>query len=366
MMSLYRRFRVRWAFRSAREDLYEKLLEELGKEGAKRTETLSALFAAWAQREAKRDDWLGRSKWLAVAHASIANKMNNEGQTLSETLKNLVPFEERMVIWGGEQRGQLVPSLQHALRIKRILEEMKSNTRAALQQPAVGAFNVFITSFILGIFVWPDLLRSIPSQFWPGWAMPSISFDLWFARNWPVLGLIAPMLYLYFYTLSRWTGRTRAIADKIFPWAIYREEQANVLLTTLAGLLNNNFTIPHACEEMRIRSTPYLRWHLNRIVPQLEVLGDEALRALDTGLISRSVMDRLEDSKRNRDLAGTVQHVGDKSLAAMVRTAKRYAAVVSTIVSLFFVLLFLYSAAVQLIGTQTASDAYGHKLQRMH
>ena len=57
--------------------------------------------------------------------------------------------------------------------------------------------------------------------------------------------------------------------------------------------------------------------------------------------------------------------MGDKSLTAMVRIAKRYAQGVSMMASTFFVVLFLYSAAVQLIGTQDASQAYGAKLQRV-
>lgn len=373
MMRLYRRFRIRNAFMEAREEMYEKMIEELDKEngGGKRTETLSALFVAWAERQSdtqprtSRSRKTKRNKWLAAAYTSIAYKMNSEGRSLSDALLHLIPFEERMVIWGGEQKGELVESLHHVLRIKRTLEEMKANTRAALMQPIHGAANVFGTALLLGLWVWPDMMNSIPSEFWPGWTKPSIAFDLWFARNWPVLGIVAPLLYAYYYTLPRWTGQSRQIVDRVFPWATYREEQSNVLLTTLAGLLSNSkFTITHACEEIRAQASPYLRWHLNRITPQIEVLGDEALKAFDTGLISSAVMDRLEDAKRTRDLDRTIQHVGDRSLAAMVRISKRYAQYVSAIASFVFVILFLYSAAVQLMGTQNASQAYAAKLQR--
>ena len=358
MMGFWRRYRIRSSFMAVREEVYEKMIEELEKDGAKRTETLSALFRAWADRESKRN------RRLAAAHSSIAQKMNEEGRPLSETLRYLVPFEERMVIWGGEQKGELVGALGQALRIKRTLEEMKTNSRAATLQPLGGFANVFITALVLGFMVWPDLIAAIPLEYWPAWALPSISFDMWLARNWPVIGVIAPVLYTYYYTLPRWTGRARQAFDRVFPWAAYREEQANILLTTLAGLVGNKFTIPDACEEIRARSTPYLRWHLNRIIPLIPQLGEDALKAFDTGLISRQVMDRLEDAKRTRDLDRTIQHVGDKSLAAMVRIAKRYAEGVSMVASSIFVGLFLYSAAVQLIATQEASDKYGAKMAR--
>lgn len=359
VIQLYRRFRVRSAFMQAREDIYEKMIEELEKGGAKRSETLSALFGAWARRDARRNHW------LSVAHASISWRMNAEGLAFSDTLAHLAPFEERMVIWGGEQQGELVDSLHHALRIKRTLQEMKDNALAAAFQPVYWFLNVCVTACVLGFMVWPDMLDAIPAEFWPGWALPSISFDMWFARNWPVVGIIVPVLVAYIYALPRWTGRSRQLADRIFPWAAYREEQSNILLTTLAGLIRNKFTITHACEAIRTRSTPYLRWHLNRVVTRIPQMGENALGAFDTGLISRPVMDRLEDAKRNRDLDRTIEHVGDKSLAAMVRIARRYAERVSIVASIFFICLFLYSAAVQLIATQEASDAYGAMAQRV-
>jgi len=355
----YRKYRVRNAFMQAREDIYEKMIEELEKSGAKRTETLSALFGAWARRDMRRN------RWLAIAHTSIAYKMNAEGRPFSETLLHLAPFEERMVIWGGEQQGELVDALRHALRIKQTLEEMKANSLAAAFQPLYWFFNVCVTACVLGIMVWPDMMAAIPIEFWPSWALPSIAFDLWFAKNWPVIGILGPVLSAYIYTLPRWTGRSRQIVDRVFPWAAYREEQSNILLTTLAGLIRSKFTITHACDAIRVRSTPYLRWHLNRVVVRIPQMGENALGAFDTGLISRPVMDRLEDAKRNRDLDKTIEHVGDKSLTAMVRIAKRYAERVSIVASVFFIGFFLYSAAVQLIATQEASDAYGAMAQRV-
>lgn len=356
-MNLVRRYRIRSAFADAREDLYEKIIEALDKNDPKRTETLSALFSAWAEQAAKR------SKPLAAALDSIAYKLNNEGRSFSETLTYLVPFEERMVIWAGEQQGELVEAVQQALRIKRTMDEMKKNARAASLQPLSAAFNMLLTSFVMGVLAWPELMRNLPADFWPAWTKPSISFDLWFARNWPVLVLAVPVLSAHYYSLSRWTGKARQAVDRFFPWNIYRDEQANVLLTSLAGLVRNKFTIVHACEQIRERATPYLRWHLNRVLPRLEALGDDGLRAFDTGLIATAVMDRLEDAKRTRDLDQTIQHVGDRSLDRTVVFAKRRAQQASVIATVFFFTLFVYSAAVQIIGTQDAGDAYAAKIR---
>jgi hypothetical protein len=212
------------------------------------------------------------------------------------------------------------------------------------------------------------MMRDVREEFWPAWALPSIYWDMWIARNWPVLGIVFVLLVAYVYTLPRWTGRSRQFFDRIPPWSTYRNQNANILLTTLAGLLANKVLIKEALEQIRDRSTPYMRWHLNRIIPRTEGKGTDGkggdgLAAFDTGLLSQAIIDRLEDASRTRDLDKTIVHVGDKALESLVKFVKVRAHFVSTIGALIVACLFLYSSAVQLIATQQATDAYAVKLQ---
>jgi len=357
MMSLLRRLMIRNAFHEAREDIYESLAEELKKDSAKRTETISATFEAWARRDAKR------KLPIAIAHASIVRRLNDNGDSFADAIGPLIPFEERMIIWAGEHNGELSTALLHAVRVKNALSEMKDAVRAAVAQPAFGFLGVLFTSAMLGVLLWPEMLRDIKPQYWPGWALPGIYWDLWLARNWPVLGIIGILIGAYYYTLPRWTGRSRQWIDRFPPWSAYREENANVLLTTLAGFLSNRFVITDACEKIRERATPYLRWHLNQIIPKIEGKGESALEAFNTGLLSRPILDRLQDANRTRDLDKTIIHVGDKALKALVRHVKARANIINTLGSLIVAVFFLYSAAVQLIATQDATDRYASHLQ---
>jgi type II secretory pathway component PulF len=355
------RFIKRWYVRNAllenREVIFENLTDEVARDSAKRTDTISGVFSAWAARDSARR--------LAIAHAysSIARRMNEGGSSFADAIGPMIPFEEHMVIWAGEQNGQIELALKQATRIKQLLEKMKDSVRAAILQPIAQFLGVLLTSLLMGTLMWPDMLRDLKDEFWPTWAKPAIYFDLWVARNWPALGIVLILLVLYHYTLPRWTGRSRQLFDRLPPWSTYRNESANVVLTSLASFLSNGFLIKSALEQIRDKATPYLRWHLNRIIPRIDVKGADAIGALNTGLFSQAVLDRLEDASRTRDLDNTIIHVGDKSLESLIKLVTIRAQVVSTIGTVIIYTFFVYSASVQLIGTTQATQAYIKKLQ---
>jgi type II secretory pathway component PulF len=356
MIGAIQRFFIKNAFFEERESIYERVAEEMEGDGAKRMLTISEMFAGWAERDGKRQ------KGVAVAYASVANKINNTGCGLADAIAHLVPFEERMLIWAGEQNGKLPEALRSAIRIKIALAEMKDAVNAALAQPVFGFVGVVLTSWFMGSQLWPDMLRSINESYWPRWALPAIYFDLWITKNWPVLFIVGILIAVYHYSLPRWTGRVRHFVDRFPPYSVYREENANILLTTLAGFLSNRFVITDACIEINKKATPYLRWHLNRIIPRIEAEGDNVLEAFNTGLLSRAVIDRLEDAKRTRDLDKTIIHVGDKALSSLVRIVKLRANILNTVGTAVVGIFVLYSAAVQLIATQDATNKYTSQL----
>jgi type II secretory pathway component PulF len=354
------RWRIRRAFHLQREEVYELLADEVTRDTAKRTATISAVFASWEERDR------GRGLPIAIAHASIVRKMNEGGSSFADAIAPLIPFEERMLIWAGEKNGKLEEALRNTVRIKNLLAGMKDAVRAAVLQPAMQFLGVLMTSYMMGTMLWPDMLRDIKPDLWPSWALPSIYWDLWVGRNWPFLGIVLILLAAFHYSLPRWTGRSRQWFDKIPPWSTYRNENANILMTTLAGFLTNGFVITDALEQIRDRSTPYLRWHLNRMIPKIEGKGADAIAAFNTGLLTQAILDRLEDASKTRDLDKTIIHVGDKALESLIKIVKLRAHVVSTTGALLISLMFVYAAAVQMIGTQQATEAYkavltGHK-----
>ena len=91
-------------------------------------------------------------------------------------------------------------------------------------------------------------------------------------------------------------------------------------------------TLPPAFMSSPIRrrfaraSTPYLRWHLALMQQRIKIHGNDPIKAFETGLFSRAILDRLGDTLRTRSPDEALSHIGTKSLDAIVRLVRQSAA----------------------------------------
>lgn len=357
MFGAVKRWWIKDQFRDLRAQNYETLIEELSKDGARRTETISATFEAWAARDR------ARKRLVAAAYGAIAARMNVSGMSFADALSDLVPLEERLLIGAGEQSGNLAGGIDHAIKVKSAFEKMKDAVREATLLPLLQALGVIATSVAFGIQLWPDLLSTFPIEYFADWAKPGIYMDLWLAKNWPLLALIILFAGVYYVSLPRWTGRSRQFFDRLPPWSSYRDQTAIVVLTSLAGYLANGLVITDACKLIRDRAPPYMRWHMNRIIPAIEA-QENALEAFYTGLFSRAILDRLQDARRTRDLETTIVHVGFQALSGLVSLVQRNAATVNLIGRSAIAAMLFYTTAIQLIAVQDATDKYSTAVTR--
>ena len=109
---------------------------------------------------------------------------------------------------------------------------------------------------------------------------------------------------------------------------------------------------------IRDRASPYMRWHLNRIIRRYDSPGTEGVAALRTGLFSRRMMDRVEDAASGRSFDETLKDVGTRSLKLVVRTLKAQAVASSALMFIVVGVLFIYVTAVVVLGIQDATDAF--------
>lgn len=347
-------FKVWWAkraFMQVRADVYEIIASQLTDAGSRRIETLAETFAAWARRDSAR----GHS--VAAVYHAIEQRLR-KGQSFSSALKGFVPTEEIMLIDAGEASGRLAESFQAALASQSADAEMRGAMAGAMLQPIFNFLGFFVSSIALGKMLWPELMATFAEEFWPSWCLPLIKWDLWLADNWSITALILVLLPAYYYTLPRWYGRTRQIADHIAPWSLYRDRNASRLLVIIAGLIRAGMKVDDALERVRKASTPYMRWHLSVMLKRMQVHANEPIRAFETGLFSRPILDRLADAMRTRAPDEALSLMGDRSLQAIIKLVKRSAAFANSVCMLLIGLLFAYSIAVQVIGAQDASSAF--------
>lgn len=342
-------------FRSNRLDIYEQLLAKLDGVGRAAVQSVPEIFGEWALREKKRGDL------LAIVYDFIRRKTSN-GISLAESLRPFIDNDEYLILAGGEVRGDLVNSIRALLANVEARQNMFEAVVAAMWMPVLGLLSLVALSVGFGMFLWPEFTRAIPDQYWPAWTKPCINVQLWMGKNWMWMSIIFVLFWLYMATLDRWTGRSREFFDRLPPWSIHKGRLAANVLGAMAALVGAGLSVREAFVMIRDRASPYMRWHLNRIIRRYDSPGTEGVAALRTGLFSRRMMDRVEDAASGRSFDETLKDVGTRSLKLVVRTLKAQAVASSAVMFISVGVLFIYVTAVVVLGIQDATDLFTKSL----
>lgn len=341
-----------WSFRRQRLDMYETLVEALNEKSSNAKVTLRARFQRWEERDRKRNDL------RAHVYAHIERKLGQGGANLGDAIKPFIPPDEHLILATADRSGDLLQAVQLVIRNIVATNTMNSAVRGAMAQPMLGVVSMLLMSIWYGISMWPEFIRAIPRKFWPAWTLPCIDAQVWLANHWWALAGLAVVAVAYYATLDTWTGRVRTWFDRIPPWSIYRGRQASNLLCVLSALVACGMTVREALVLVQGYSTPYMRWHLARIIHRYDASGQDSLASLRTGLFSREILDRIEDAAANRTFDATLRHVGEVALNVIVRLVNLQANAANVSFLLVIGIGFVYLATVSVVGVQDATDAY--------
>lgn len=343
-------------FRANRLDIYEQLLAKLDPSGRASVQSVSEIFAEWALREKKRGDSLR----YVYDHV---RKKTEKGVSVAEALRPFLDNDEYLILAGGEVKGNLIESLGRLLANSEARQQMKEAALAAGWIPASGFLTVLVMSIMLGIYLWPDYVRTVPDRYWPAWTKPGIYTQIWLGKNWPVSFILLALGVAYAVTLTPWTGRTREWFDRFPPWSIHKARLGANVLSTIAALVGSGLSVREGFVMIRDRAAPYLRWHMNRLIRRYDSPGLEGAAVLRTGLFSQRMMDRVEDAASGRSFDETLRDVGERSLKLVVRTLRAQAATASLVLLLIVGVLLVYIAMLIVFGIQDATDAYTRAMQ---
>lgn len=341
-----------WSFRHNRLAMYETLAEALSEKTSNSKVTLRVRFQKWAQRDKARNDL------RAHVYAHVERRLGQGGAHLGEALRPFVPVDEHLILSTADRSGDLRQAVDLVIRNIVATKTMNDAVRGAMAQPMLGVASILAMSIWYGLSMWPEFMRSIPRRFWPTWALPCIDVQTWVAHHWWALLSLFVIAAAYYVTLNTWTGRIRSWVDRIPPWSIYRGRQASNLLCVLSALVACGVTVREALVLVQGYSTPYMKWHLARIINRYDSSGQDSLASLRTGLFSREILDRVEDAAANRTFDATLRHVGEVSLNMVVRIVNAQAAAANITFLIMVGIAFTYSATVAVVGVQEAVDAY--------
>jgi len=344
-------FLAKNAFMDERDEIYQLLEANFAETGSRKVSTIRELFDSWGARAASRKES------IALAHRSIVKRLD-AGKSFSESIAPFIPIDEVLILESGEASGRLVHALGSVQKQGKANKEIKSLVGAAVAEPAMSAISIALTSWFCGMSLWPEMLKVVKEEYWPGWALALVKFEIYLAHHWQLTAIFILIAILYWWSIPRWRGRIRCVFDNVPPWSIYRDRQSSTFLGVLGGLLGSGMELDAALARIQRKSDPWLEWHIHEIRKRLAVSGANPTSAFDTGLFSIKILDLIEDAARNRSFDDALAHLGTDALPVIVRRVKTMAAVTGTFLSLLTGLFFVYQVSVQQMGVTQATNKY--------
>jgi hypothetical protein len=175
--------------------------------------------------------------------------------------------------------------------------------------------------------VFPGVVEVRPLDQWPAVGQVLYAIDTFCYHYWWLTGsVVGTLVYLYFKTLRRWVGHMRNRFDNMpLMWRNRRDLRAALLIVSLSGLFDSGLTLRAALDRLTKTADPWLRWHLNRMGRRLTVAPHEPMRALDTGIFSEMIVDKITDAAGRDQFVQAIKDLGRDSLSRVVETVRRNA-----------------------------------------
>jgi len=303
-------------FDANRQEFYEDFASAL-RDGAASKERLQKLAARSRARRTGAaplyEHWLRKMRRMSFGRA----------------LQGTVPSYEVMVLTAAEEDGRLDEAMVYLGRGIRLTGKIKGTYFMSLISPAMAFVAVFGFFIAYALLIVPQNLQSLPLAKWPTVSRALHDFSVGMVSHW-LLGTVGLVLmgWLTMWTRPNWSGRIRKTVDHLpfLPWGSYRENESTNFLVSLAILLqSNNHGMKEALMQMRQFASPWLSWHITLMLKRLALTPNSPAKALDTGLFSVRVMDRIEDYSERTDFNKALYMIafdhGEKALELATRKA---------------------------------------------
>jgi type II secretory pathway component PulF len=130
-----------------------------------------------------------------------------------------------------------------------------------------------------------------------GWARAVALFaQAWGAQVAVALGAaLAAVLW----SLPRWRGAARLRMEGWPIYGLYRDFQAGMLFSSMAMMLRTGETLQGSIDDITQRASPWMRWHLGRVVDALDENPTGTLDAFRRGLLSAHLLSRAATLNRS-------------------------------------------------------------------
>jgi len=226
-------FQRRWAKLSlsgkTRARMYERLARPIASGGMRYEDALANLYKRIAFRQP--DDTVAIVLRTVLYHLS-------SGDDLDQGLAYFIPLNELLLIQAGAANGNVAKGLFDAANsIKRNKAIVAVSLRATIF-PVLILFAVLGCLYIMGAMLVPEFERGMPREQWTGVGVILRYLGNFTAANGFVyLGVLyLALLVLVVFSLKRWAGAGRSVADHFPPYSLYKTFTGSAWLLVLSSM----------------------------------------------------------------------------------------------------------------------------------
>jgi type II secretory pathway component PulF len=344
-----RLFWAKYRFRSQRGNFYMDLAESMRRMPGR---TTGDFLEKYAQRYAKLPMGKLAAHWIS--------RFEKEGY-FYQAIRDSVPPEDITVLSVSENNGDLRSGLES---LGRGILGMANCQKAVVGALAAAAFFIVILHVFLGIqafMVVPKLEAAVKANVNP--AMMGSLARVFFAGAdmiqgywWAWLISIALLTGWVMWSLPNYTGRARPFLDRhILFYQIYRDfnsAQFFVALGSVTKLIGAQvMQVSDALKRMRTNATPWLKWHIDAILSNMELKPNSRGEVFDTGLTNQAMYYRILDIGEYAQTSEMLTMVGDLILEKAPIEIRQRANLVRYILMIITIVLMLvvYGGTIMII-----------------
>jgi type II secretory pathway component PulF len=282
-------------FRSARAEFYRDFAEMYQRNEA----MVSFLEGEIANAQLTRQ----RSRARALRVVLHRHQDGEHASRVSHLLEGVVPRSDAMLLTAVDRAADKPQALR---ALADAIDKQQQMVRLMLSYSALPTITVPICYALISllgkVILVIDEATPVYAQdaLWEGmngWARVIAMFaQAWGAQTLLALGLA---LGVVLWSLPRWRGASRLRVEAWPIYGLYRDFQAGMLFSSMAMMLKTGETLQGSIDDVTQRASPWMRWHLGRVVDALEESPTGTLDAFRRGLLSPHLLSRAATLNRS-------------------------------------------------------------------
>ena len=222
---------------------------------------------------------------------------------VSHLLEGVVPRSDAMLLAAVDRAGDKPQALR---ALADAIDKQQQMLRLVLSYSVLPAVIVPICYALIALLgkvilvideATPEYAQDALWEGMNGWAKSiAILAQEWGAQMFVALGLT---LAAVVWSLPRWRGAVRLRVEAWPIYSLYRDFQAGMLFSSMAMLLMTGETLQGSIDDVTQRASPWMRWHLGRVVDALDENPTATIDAFRRGLLSPHLLSRAATLNRS-------------------------------------------------------------------